>query len=105
MVPQFMLFRPLTRHSADIYHLYMISIANSRAEKAARRLAKKLDTTISEAVAVACEKLLHEKDAAARGKRRRAQLERALAEIRKTHPLKGTAQERARSADHSYLDG
>ena len=83
----------------------MITIANSRAEVAARKLAKQLDTTISEAVAVACEKLLDEHDAAARGKRRRAQLGRILEEIRKTHPLKGTAEERARLADHSYLYG
>jgi len=83
----------------------MITIANSRAEVAARKLAKQLDTTISEAVAVACEMLLDEHDAAARGKRRRAQLGRILEEIRKTHPLKGTAEERARLADHSYLYG
>jgi hypothetical protein len=83
----------------------MITIANSRAEKAARRLAKRLDTTISEAVAVACEKLLDEKEAAARAKRRRAQLDRVLAEIRKTHPLTGTPEERARLADHRDLYG
>ncbi len=83
----------------------MITIANSRAEKAARRLAKRLDTTISEAVAVACERLLGEEAAAARGKRRRAEIERVLAETRKRYPLKGTPQERARLADHSYLYG
>jgi hypothetical protein len=83
----------------------MITIANSRAEKAARRLAKRLDTTISEAVAVACEKLLDEKEMAARAKRKRAQLDRVLAEIRKTHPLKGTPEERARLADHRDLYG
>jgi hypothetical protein len=83
----------------------MITIANPRAEKAARRLAKQLDTTISEAVATACERLLHEQDAAARGKRRRAQLDRVLAEIRKRHKLTGTAEERARLADHSDLYG
>jgi len=81
----------------------MISIANPRAEKAARKLAKRLDTTISEAVAVACEKLLDEKKAAASAKRRRANLDRVLAEIRKTHPLTGTPEERAKLADHSYL--
>lgn len=81
----------------------MITIANFRAEKAARRLAKKLDTTISEAVAVACEKLLDEKEMAARAKRRRADLDRVLAEIRKTHPLTGTPEERAKLADHSDL--
>jgi hypothetical protein len=83
----------------------MITIANPRAEKAARRLAKQLDTTISEAVAVACEKLLDEKEAAARAKRKRAQLDRVLAEIRETHPLTGTPEERARLADHSDLYG
>ncbi|HTR83655.1 MAG TPA: type II toxin-antitoxin system VapB family antitoxin [Reyranella sp.] len=81
----------------------MISIANPRAEKAARRLAKKLDTTISEAVAVACEKLLDEKKAAARAKRRLANLDRVLAETRKRFPLQGTPEERARLADHSDL--
>ena len=83
----------------------MITIANPRAEKAARRLAKTLDTTISEAVAVACERLLDENDQAARAKRRRAQLDRVLAEIRKRHPLKGTPEERARLADHRDLYG
>ncbi len=83
----------------------MITIANSRAEKAARRLAKKLDTTISEAVAVACERLLSDEDKAASAKRRRAQLDRVLAETRKRYPLKGTPEERARQADHSYLYG
>lgn len=83
----------------------MITIANPRAEKAARRLAKTLDTTISEAVAIACERLLDENDQAARAKRRRAQLDRVLAEIRKRHPLEGTPEERARLADHSDLYG
>ena len=83
----------------------MITIANPRAEKAARRLARALDTTISEAVAVACERLLDENDQAARAKRRRAQLDRVLDEIRKRHPLKGTPEERARLADHSDLYG
>jgi hypothetical protein len=83
----------------------MITIANSRAENAARKLAKQLDTTISEAVAVACEKLLDEQDAAAQGKRKRAQLGRVLEEIWKANPLKGTPEERARLADHSYLYG
>ena len=83
----------------------MITIANPRAEKAARRLAKTLDTTISEAVAIACERLLDENDQAARAKRRRAQLDRVLTEIRKRHPLKGTPEERARLADHSDLYG
>jgi hypothetical protein len=83
----------------------MITIANPRAEKAARRLAKQLDTTISEAVATACERLLHEQDAAARGKRQRAQLDRVLAEIWKRHKLPESEAERARLADHSYLYG
>ena len=83
----------------------MISIANPRAEKAARRLAKQLDTTISEAVTVACEKLLDENEAAARAKRKRAQLDKVLAETRKRYPLKGTPEERAKLADHNYLYG
>jgi hypothetical protein len=81
----------------------MITIANPRAEKAARRLAKQLDTTISEAVTVACEKLIDEKEAVARAKRKRAQLDRVLAETRKRYPLQGTPEERAKLADHSYL--
>ena len=83
----------------------MITIANARAEKAARRLAKHLDTTISEAVAVACERLLDENDAAARGKRRRRQLDRVLADIWRRHKLPETEAERARLADHSDLYG
>jgi hypothetical protein len=83
----------------------MITIANSRAEKAARRLAKRLDTTISEAVAIACEKLLDEKERAARARRRRAQLDRVLAETRKRYPLQGTPEERTRLADHGDLYG
>jgi hypothetical protein len=83
----------------------MITIANSRAEKAARRLAKQLDTTISEAVAVACEKLIDENEAAVQAKRKRAQLDKVLAKIRKKHPLTGTPEERARLADHSDLYG
>lgn len=83
----------------------MITIANSRAEKAARRLAKRLDTTISEAVAVACERLLEEDDAATRGKRRRKQLDRVLDEIYSRHKLPETEEERARLADHSSLYG
>ena len=76
----------------------MITIANSRAEKY-------LNTTISEAVAVACERVLHEQDEAARGKRRRQQLDRVLADIRKRHKLTGTPEERARLADHRDLYG
>ena len=84
---------------------YMISISNPRAEKAARRLAKHLRMTISEAVAVACERLLHEQDAAARGKRRLARLDRVLAEIWKRHERPQSEAERARLADHSDLYG
>ena len=82
----------------------MISIANPRAEKAARKLAKHLKTTISEAVAVACERVLHEHDEAARGRRRRQQLDRVLADIWKRHKLPSEA-ERARLADHRDLYG
>ena len=83
----------------------MITIANSRAEKAARKLAKQLDVTISEAVAVACERLLDEGDAATRGKRRRKQLDRVLDEIYARHKLPDTEEERAHLADHSSLYG
>jgi hypothetical protein len=83
----------------------MITIANPRAEKAARRLAKKLDTTISEAVAVACERLLGEQDKATLGKRRGESIDRMRAEIRRRGVLKGTPEERARLADHNYLYG
>jgi hypothetical protein len=83
----------------------MISIANPRAEKAARRLAKTLDTTISEAVAIACERVLSEHDAATLGKRRRAQLDRVLADIWKRHKLPQSESERARLADHNDLYG
>jgi len=82
----------------------MISIANPRAEKAARKLAKHLKTTISEAVAVACERVLHEHDEAIRGRRRRQQLDRVLADIWKRHKLPSEA-ERARLADHRDLYG
>jgi hypothetical protein len=81
----------------------MITIANPRAEKAARRLAKQLRTSITEAVAVACERLLHEQDVAALGKRRREQIDRMRAEIRRRGLLKGTPEERSRLADHSDL--
>jgi hypothetical protein len=83
----------------------MITIANPRAEKAARRLAKQLDTTISEAVAVACERLIDERERVADAKRRRAQLDRVLAKTRERYPLKATPEERARLADHSDLYG
>ena len=83
----------------------MITIANSRAENAARKLAKQLDVTISEAVAVACERLLEEGDAATRGKRRRKQLDRVLDEIFARRKLPDTEEERARLADHSSLYG
>jgi hypothetical protein len=83
----------------------MITIANSRAEKAARRLAKHLHTTISEAVAVACERILDENDQAQLGRRRRAQLDRVLAEIWKRHKLPQSEAERAKLADHGDLYG
>ncbi|HEY6982775.1 type II toxin-antitoxin system VapB family antitoxin [Reyranella sp.] len=83
----------------------MITIANSRAERAARRLAKHLHTTISDAVAVACERLLDEGDQTARAKRRRAQLDRVLTEIWKRHKLPQSEAERAKMADHRDLYG
>jgi hypothetical protein len=83
----------------------MITIANPRAEKAARRRAKALDTTISDAVAVACERLLDEKDQVTQAKRRRAQLDRVLADIWKRHKLPQSEAERARLADHRDLYG
>lgn len=83
----------------------MITIANVRAEKAARKLAKQMDTTISEAVAVACERALKESDPGARGRRVRKQLDRALDEIWKQHPLPPTEEERARLANHDDLYG
>ena len=83
----------------------MITIANPRAEKAARRLAKTLDTTISEAVAVACERLLDEKEQASRGKRRLAQLDRVLDDIWTRYKLPEDEAERARLADHRDLYG
>jgi hypothetical protein len=82
----------------------MIKIADSRAEKAARQLAKTLGTSISEAVAIACERLLQEQDVAVLGKRRRARLDWVLAEIWAQHKLPSAA-ERARLADHSDLYG
>lgn len=83
----------------------MITIANARAEKAARQLARQLGTTISDAVAVACERLLDEGDAVARAKRRRRQLDRVLADVWRRHKLPETEVERARFADHSDLYG
>jgi hypothetical protein len=83
----------------------MIIIVSSRAEKAVRRLAKALGTTVSEAVAVACERLADEKDQAARRRRRTAELDRVLAEIWERHELPATAEERARLADHRDLYG
>ena len=94
----------LDRYLGRHIYGYMITIANSRAEKAARRLAKTLDTTISEAVAVACERLLEENDQAVQA-RRRAQLDRALAEIWKRHKLPQDEAERASMADHGTLCG
>lgn len=83
----------------------MITIANPRAERAARRLAKQLDTTISEAVAVACERVLGERDAATRGKRARSQLDRVLADIWKSHKRPSSPLERSRLAQHDDLYG
>lgn len=83
----------------------MITIANPRAERAVRRLAKTLDTTISEAVAVACERLLDEKDRVAQARRRRTRLDRVLDEIWKNHKRPDSEAERARLADHSDLYG
>jgi len=83
----------------------MITIANARAEKAARKLAKQLRTTITDAVATACERLLNEQDGASLGKRRREQIARMRAEIRRSGLLKGTPEERSRLADHRYLYG
>lgn len=53
----------------------------------------------------ACERLLDEVDTAARGKRRRLQLDRVLADIHKRHLLPAAEEERARLADHGNLDG
>jgi len=83
----------------------MITIANPRAERAVRRLAKTLDTTISEAVAVACERLLDEKDRVAQARRRRTRLDRVLDEIWKNHKRPDSEAERAQLADHSDLYG
>ncbi len=85
----------------------MITIANARAEKAARKLAKKLRTTITDAVAVACERLLDEQEAATAilGKRRGENIDRMWAELRRRGMLKGTPEERARLADHRDLYG
>jgi hypothetical protein len=81
----------------------MITIANPRAEKAARKLAKKLRTTITEAVATACERLLDEQDTTTLGKRRREAIERMWADLERRGMLKGTPEERARLADHRDL--
>ena len=83
----------------------MITIANPRAEKAARRLAKTLDTTISEAVAIACERALSDHEGVEAGRRRRRQLDRVLADIWKRHKLPQTEAERARLAHHGDLYG
>ena len=83
----------------------MITIANQRAEKAARRLAKTLETTISEAVAIACERALSDHEAVGLGRRRRGQLDRVLADIWKRHRLPQTETERGRLADHGDLYG
>ena len=81
----------------------MITIANPRAEKAARKLAKKLRVTITEAVATACERLLNEQDTTTLGQRRRESIERMWADLERRGLLKGTPEERARLADHRDL--
>ncbi len=83
----------------------MITIANPRAEKAARKLAKELRTTITEAVATACERLLDEQDPATLGRRRGESIAQMRADIRRRGLLKGTPEDRARLADHRYLYG
>ena len=81
----------------------MIRIANDRAEKAARKLAKQLGTTVAEAIAIACEQALAERDAMARRRHQRSQLDRVLDEIWKQHPLPESAAERSRLACHDDL--
>ena len=81
----------------------MIRIANDRAEKAARALAQHLGTTVSEAIAIACERALAEGDALTRRKRRLSELDRVLDEIWKEHPLPESAAERSRLACHDDL--
>lgn len=83
----------------------MITIDNARAERAARKLAKQLHTTISEAVAVACERLLDEQDVATAGKSRGEAIDRMRADLERRRMLKGTPEERARLADHRDLYG
>ncbi len=79
----------------------MIIIRDLRTEKAARRLARKLGVTISEAVAVACERLLGEQDKATLGKRRGKSIDRMRAEIRRRGVLKGRL---PAAADRQMLD-
>lgn len=95
--------RDIDRILSRYIFIYMITIANARAEKAARQLAKKLDTTISDAVAMACERVLAEHDAAARGRLERKRLDGVLAAIWRRHKLPRTEAERAQLADHSGL--
>lgn len=83
----------------------MITIANARAEKAVRKLAKKLRTTITDAVTQACERLLDEQDAATLGRRRGENIARMWADLERRGMLKGTPEERARLADHRDLYG
>lgn len=83
----------------------MITIANVRAEKAARKLAEQRDTTISEAIVVACERMLHEHDATAGCKRRCHRLDRVLADIWKHHKRPASPLERSRRARHDALYG
>jgi hypothetical protein len=83
----------------------MLAITNPRAEKVARQLARTLHTTIPVAVAMACEHLLREYDQplSLRGKRRRINIARMHAEVRKRRLLPEDEAEQGRLSDHSYL--
>ena len=80
--------------SADIL-IYMITIANARVEKAARKLAKQLRTSITEAVMMVCERLLDEQDPAKLGKRRGEYIDQMWADLHRRGLLKGTPEERS----------
>jgi hypothetical protein len=83
----------------------MISIANPRAEKAARRLAKAMGSTIADAVAIACEKEIRTLDAQAEGRRRREEFEAIRAEIHAKYRMPKTAKARAAKSGHDFLYG
>jgi hypothetical protein len=83
----------------------MISIANPRAEKAARRLAKAMGSTIAQAVAVACEKEISTLDAQAEGRRRRENFERIRAGIHAKYRMPKSAKARAAKSGHDFLYG